>query len=241
MVPFAPADAPRASQFREAYGLDLTVMLAGPWDGGDHLSTNGKVTLYRAEPPPAAEPAFTPHTVEDEAVYFGNSAGWPDTTAGASLHRALRDNGSAAANWFADTPTPGDAHLRFAYWKSLELPNTGAGSGDNDDPDGDGISNILEFSFGTAPFSPDNSAAVLPSLITQPGLSGSTDLVFTWTRPLRIPGVTYTVQQSSELAAWTPVPDTFVAATATTETRQAVVSNTGQPSRFLRLHVNITP
>ena len=241
VVPFAPSDAVRAPQFREAYGLDLTVVLAGPWDGGDHLRTNGKVTLYRAEPPPAAEPGFFPHTIEDEAAYFGNSAGWPDTTAGSSLHRALRDNGGTAANWFADAPTPGDSHLRFAYWKSLHLPTTGPGSGDDDDPDGDRISNALEFSFRTAPFIADNPAVVLPSLTTQPGVAGSTDLIFAYTRPLRIPGVTYTVQNSADLTAWTAVPETQLSTTATTETRRATVSNGGQPRLFLRLSVNITP
>ncbi|HEX2749602.1 MAG TPA: lamin tail domain-containing protein, partial [Verrucomicrobiales bacterium] len=56
VVPFAPSDTTRANSFRSTYGITESVVLAGPWDGSDHLSTNGKVTLYRAEASPVTEP-----------------------------------------------------------------------------------------------------------------------------------------------------------------------------------------
>jgi len=38
-----------ANAFRSTYAIDESVLLAGPWDGSDHLTTNGTVTLYRAD------------------------------------------------------------------------------------------------------------------------------------------------------------------------------------------------
>jgi CotH kinase protein/Lamin Tail Domain/Chitobiase/beta-hexosaminidase C-terminal domain len=241
VVPFAPGDAARASLFRATYGIDESILLAGPWDGSDHLGTNGTVRLYRAEPPPAAEPGFIPHTIEDESDYIGTGSGWPETTAGASLNRAVSDHGSAPANWAAAPPTPGSIRLDFAAWKALHFPNGGAGSGDHDDPDHDGLDNAIEFALRTPPRTAGSLTSVLAGVTSQPAAGGTTDYHFTYTRPLDIPGVTYTVEKSADFLTWTPVPDNQAGTTFTTETRRATVNSSGHRRLFLRLNVTIVP
>lgn len=236
VTPFAPNDTAKADAFRSAYGLGLSVVFAGPWDTGDHLSTNGKVTLYRAETPPPAEPYFIPLTIEDESNYRGTGNGWPDTTAGASLNRLLRGNASAPGSWFADTPTPGNEHLRFGYWKSVQFPAGGPGSGDHDDPENDGLDNTLEFALRTNPLSPDNFSGIMPAVSTEGGACR-----FTYTRPLDHPGVDYAVEASPDLTSWTPVADVQTAVTATAETRRATIDAAGLGRLFLRLNVTVAP
>ena len=241
LVPFSPADAVRAGNFRATYGIDSSVPLAGPWNSGDQLSTHGKVTLYRAEPSPANGSSFIPYTIEDEINYLGNTAPWPDTTAGLSLQRNIRQSGSSAASWFADLPTPGDQHLSSAYWKTLYFPTGGNGSNDHDDPDLDSLDNTLEFAFGTLPQASNDPAAVLPSISSQANVSGGVDYFFTWTRPRNIRGVTYTVQKSTDLRDWTTLPHTLVGTTQTTETHRASINSAGQTRILMKLLIIITP
>jgi hypothetical protein len=216
-------------------------VLAGPWDGSDHLTTNGEVTLYRAEAPPATEPFFVPMTVEDQVNYRGSTEGWPDTTTGNTLNRGVRDYGSNAANWISAPPTPGNVIIGYAAWKSMMFPGGGPGSGDHDDPDQDGFENALEYVLGLPPLTANSTAALLPQFTRQPGAGGTTDYLFTFTRPLTIPGVTCTVQKSSDLITWTNVADVPVSSTATTETRQATVNSATTGRIYLRLNVSIAP
>jgi hypothetical protein len=75
--------------------------------------------------------------------------------------------------------------------------------GDNADPDSDGVANILEYAFGMNPTSPDVS--LLPS-IGRFQLNGASYLTITF-RKLHATGtgVTYTVQESSNLLGWNAV------------------------------------
>ena len=241
VTPFALSETAKVNAFRAAYNIDASVVLTGPWDGSDHLTTNGELRLYRAEPSPPAEPGFIPLTLEDEVAYFGNTAGWPNTTAGSSLNRTVRENGSIPANWSAAAPTPGNLIPNFAAWKAQYFPGGGPGSGDHDDPDKDGLDNALEFTLGTPPLTV-TSPSVLPTVTSAPGAGGSTDFQFTYTRPLNVPGVTYNVQRSSDMATWTGVSDSQISVTATTETRRAIVNlPAGDPRIYLRLNLSIAP
>jgi hypothetical protein len=179
--------------------------------------------------------------VEDEVNYLGNSGGWPDTTTGSSLNRTNAGNGNLVSNWTAAAPTPGNMIMNYAAWKTLYFPGGGAGSADHEDPDQDGFDNVLEFAFGLSPLVANAASAVLPQVTSQPGAGGSTDFLFTYTRPLSAPGVTYTVQQSSNLSAWTPVADFGVGSTATTETRRSTVNSTAGTRLYFRLNVTIAP
>lgn len=134
----------------------------------------------------------------------------------------------------------GSVHLRFALWKSLYFPNGGAGSGNQDDVDSDGLTTTLEFALRTSPLSPDN-ATVLPALSSAPNGGGGTDYHFTYTRPLHISGVTYTVQMATSLTEWTALPDYQIGATSTTGTRRATLNSAGIDRVFLRLNVTIAP
>ncbi len=241
VTPFAPSETAKVNAFRAAYGIDASVALTGPWDGSDHLTANGEVRLYRAEPSPPAEPGFFPLTIEDESEYLGAGSGWPDTTAGASLNRAIPGNGSVATNWTAAPPTPGNVTLKFAGWKALYFPGGGPGSGDHDDPDKDGLDNALEFALGGHPLNA-GGPVILPTVTRQPGPGGTVDFQFTYTRPLNVPGATFTVQRSANMTAWTTVPDNQISATAVAETRRAVVTLTaGERRLYLRLNVTIAP
>ncbi len=239
---FALSETAKADAFRAAYGLDGSVGLTGPWDGGDHLTTNGEIRLYRAEPSPAGEPEFIPLTLEDEVLYRGNTGGWPDSTAGSSLNRAVPEFGNLAANWTAAPPTPGYLPATdYASWKSQYFPAGGPGSGDHDDPDKDGLDNALEFALRAHPLAP-TSPSVLPVVTSQPAAGGSTEFHFTYTRPLHAPGVTFLVQHSSNLTGWTGAPDVAISATAVSETRRAVILlPAGQERIYLRLNVSIAP
>jgi hypothetical protein len=241
VTPFALSETAKADAFRAAYGLGAGVALAGPWDGSDHLTTNGEVRLYRAEPSPVGEPGFIPLTLEDEVIYRGNSGGWPDTSAGSSLNRSVRENGNLAANWSAAAPTPGDMIVQnFAAWKAHYFPGGGTGSGDHDDPDKDGLDNALEFALGGHPLA-SNSPSLLPTVTSQPA-GGGQEFQFTFTRPLQAPGVTYQVQHSTDLNAWSTATDSPISSTAATETRRAIITApAGQSRIYLRLNVIIAP
>ena len=117
----------------------------------------------------------------------------------------------------------------------------GPGSGDHDDPDKDGLDNALEFALGGHPLNA-GGPVILPTVTRQPGPGGTVDFQFTYTRPLNVPGATFTVQRSANMTAWTTVPDNQISATAVAETRRAVVTLTaGERRLYLRLNVTIAP
>jgi CotH kinase protein/Lamin Tail Domain/Chitobiase/beta-hexosaminidase C-terminal domain len=240
VTPFSTSETAKAASFRATYGIDTAVVLTGPWNGSDHLGTPGTVRLLRAEPPPAAEPGFIPLSLEDEAVYSGLGSGWPDTTAGASLNRASRDYGGLAASWFSGAPTPGNARLGYAYWKSILFPAGGAASAGLADPDKDGLDNAMEFALKTDPLLADGAPA-LPAVTSQAAFAGSTDFHFTYHRPLEHTGVSYTVEKSINLTNWIPVPDAPVSTATGRETRRATVNAPPSVSRlYFRLSVVVT-
>lgn len=102
------------------------------------------------------------------------------------------------------------------------------------DPDGDGMNNLLEYALGGDP-----NAADAPS--REPVLStdaNRTTLSLTYTRNLSATDVTLQVREAStpSAASWTPVTDTAISATSTTETRRASIPINPAGS-FLRLEV----
>lgn len=238
---FAPSETAKVAAFRSTYSIDAGVPLAGPWNASDQLGTNGDVILYRAESPPATEPGYYPLTVEDEVDYLGNTGGWPDTTTGYSLNRTNREDGNAAANWSPALPTPGATVMSFPLWKTFHFPAGGPDATDHADPDHDGMDNLLEYALQSQPAT-RTGLEVLPVITSQPAPGGGTEFQFTYTRPLGVPGISYTIQRSPDMTAWTPVTDTLLSTTPTTETRRATLTLAPSERRaFLRLHVTVVP
>ncbi|NLF32491.1 MAG: hypothetical protein GX591_16570, partial [Planctomycetes bacterium] len=98
----------RAAAFRTAYAIDESVVLVGGWTG--NLSNGGeRLELQRPDTPPAEEPYYTPHVIED-AVDYNDKAPWPVTPDGGgdSLHRnAGTAWGGDPLSWTAAAPSPG--------------------------------------------------------------------------------------------------------------------------------------
>lgn len=120
VVPFDPDDPLNAATleaFRQAYGIDRTVRMIGPYPGS--LANAGeRIKLMRPDEPPIDEPTFTPYLIEDQ-VGYNDKAPWPEEAdgAGQSLNRLGRDRfGDDPASWAAAKPTPGFASI---------LPQTG--------------------------------------------------------------------------------------------------------------------
>ncbi|HPS00037.1 MAG TPA: lamin tail domain-containing protein [Candidatus Sumerlaeota bacterium] len=106
--PAAPENAALLTSFCNTYSIPTTSPLVGPYGGrldnsGEHLQ------LQRPGQPPADEPGFTPHLIEDE-MHYSNKAPWPDSADGGgdSLNRVGPTLwGIPALDWMSANPTPG--------------------------------------------------------------------------------------------------------------------------------------
>jgi hypothetical protein len=96
------------------------------------------------------------------------------------------------------------------------------------DPDGDGASNLLEMSLATGPLDP-NSRPVLS--VTAP--------TFTFTRLRQTLGLDYTIEESTDCMAWTPIAVALqvISQSDTTETVRAALPQSNATKRFLRLRI----
>ncbi len=113
-VSFAPNRSTQANPFREAYGIDRSVPLAGPYLG--RLSNaRGVVRIQRPLEPRPSESYFTPYVTIDE-IMFDSRLPWPTSPNGTG-HTLTRTNphalGNFASSWDAGTPTPGRTDLRL--------------------------------------------------------------------------------------------------------------------------------
>lgn len=129
--------------------------------------------------------------------------------------------------WEGQTPLPAGATqslnvikaVTYATW-AAENNLTGPGSAAGEDYDGDGISNLEEFALGLNP----REAAVItlaatPALLARPGLprviltgtGQEQKLRVEYPRRIADPGLTYTVQFSSDLVNWSNATETAAA------------------------------
>ncbi len=245
VVPFAPIETAKVNAFRAAYGITAAVPLLGPWSSGDQLGLSDRVVLYRAGPPPPAEPGYFPLLTEDE-THYANSAGWPAANGGASLNRrGTASLGDLATSWKNDVPSPGGLGPTYAQWRTYWFPGAAAGSAfDDDDPDNDFAPNKLEYSRGTGPLLAESQLSLAPTL-SRAGPGPGTNYVFTFTRPTDRPGAQFRVQQSDNLGLglWSYVNDVLVSTALEIETRTVTIpinANT-PPALFLRLEIIVTP
>jgi pectate lyase len=120
----------------------------------------------------------------------------------------------------------------FASWIAAQ-GLTGPDAAPDADYDGDGLSNAFEFATGTSPIAVDASA---PLTFTSSG----DDLVFRFTHPLGLLGVTYHVETSTDLVNWAPSGVAPVVESTTENAETLAVSfPAGQPEFFVRLAVTL--
>jgi len=127
----------------------------------------------------------------------------------------------------------------YAQWRDDNLAGESLNS-PNDDPDHDGVSNLLEFVFGTSPSLASLVPSTPTSLVT---ISGQTYLQIFIPR-LRNRLATFTVEVSSDLNQWTS-GDTYTAEVSNTAealvVRDKTATGPGLPRRFMRLKAVIQP
>ena len=111
IVSFDPSDAVKLDDFRGAYGIGSEVTVLG--NSADSLNDLGDlIQLQRPDAPPADDPLYVPHVIEDEVDYLST---WHATADGLgdSLNRTARTAwGNDASSWTAEPPTPGTAALQ---------------------------------------------------------------------------------------------------------------------------------
>ena len=145
---------------------------------------------------------------------------------------AATNLGGSSGNSIEASATPLPA---FNLWIAGYFPGVSdpAVVGPAGDPDHDGLPNLLEYFLGTGPNQPD-PAGTLTSIP-----DGHGNLVLTFRMAKNLAGVTYAIQQSTDLATWT---DTGVTAAQTADQgayldMQATVPQGGARRLFLRLVV----
>jgi hypothetical protein len=153
------------------------------------------------------------------------------------LDRAGRHGYALVPVAIASTPDT----ATYAGWRSesfagSDLAND-AISGPAADPDGAGVTNLQRFGFGLAARGPVANPVTLGTVST----AGQTYLTLSFNRRAEAPGLTYTVEASTDLATWAPVPGlTYTAGTPARVTAQDTVpiGTPGIARRFLRVRVS---
>ncbi|MCA9216755.1 MAG: lamin tail domain-containing protein, partial [Planctomycetales bacterium] len=115
VVSFQPNRSTQANPFREAFGIDKSVKLVGPYVG--HLNDRqGTVRLEKPLPPPADAPYLSPFAILDE-VDFTSRSPWPESTSGTgdSLTRQNAKFGNSPENWIGKSPSPGTSDLTIRW------------------------------------------------------------------------------------------------------------------------------
>ncbi len=131
-----------------------------------------------------------------------------------SVGNAIHDPWLTFGSGGADIDAVGaiGVHTTFGDWPALEaLPPLGRA--ETSDPDGDGVPNLLEYAFGLVPWVRDaGEAAHRPAVLEQ---DGQTYLEMHFRRDERAVDLTYEVQVSSCLSAWTTIAQSTGGATTT--------------------------
>lgn len=137
---------------------------------------------------------------------------------------------ASAPSGIASATTPA-ANL-YAAWNSGIAWNGADGSA-NADPDRDGLPNLLEYALAANPL----ASTPAPSVRIASGLPSRLALDFT---RIADPALTYTVEASSDLAAWTPVWTSTGAQNLAGPVAVADAADlASNPRRFLRLKITL--
>jgi hypothetical protein len=129
--------------------------------------------------------------------------------------------------------------MTFAAWRTANFggdAGNDAVSGPGADPDGCGLTNLARYAFALPARGPVASPVV-------PGTAetiGGRVLTLTFSRRSDAADLNYTVEASTDLVTWLPVPDhTYTPGTPATVTAEDIVplTATSAPRRFLRLRI----
>ena len=152
----------------------------------------------------------------------------------------VRESQAGNASFLAATPVERTFNVTasLSSWlidqnfTSQEIANT-ALTGPNADYDKDGIANLVEYALGLNPKAASTTG--LPEVART-----STEWTFTYTRPAARTDVTYVVQCSSNLGAWTDVTTThtLVSTANGVQIWRATVPTSGNANCFFRLRVS---
>ena len=155
---------------------------------------------------------------EDEAgeIYFGMK-----TNSGV----LQLDGGLPAGGLFKFMPT--SAVSRFDSWLATHFPTNPAGQyvDPNGDLDGDGITNQIEYAYGFNPKAFDSAADTAFTLAIAPAAGGAQDLTVTFRRDSLATDLTYQLQASSDLTAWTTIAQSTAGTPANGQNGGTVVSD----------------
>lgn len=135
---------------------------------------------------------------------------------------------------YSGAPTDTYAAWRTSSFSGADLTND-AISGPNADPDGCGLTNYARYAFNLAP----RGAVGAPVILDTVGEGAARVLRLTFPRRAMATDLSYSVEASTDLVAWTPVPgQTYAPGTPSTVTAQdSVALGAGPTRRFLRIRV----
>lgn len=173
--------------FQVRYGNDPNVRIAGEFSG--NLSNSGEIITL---------------TDKDGAVIwsfaYNNKSPWPLLNAGLGSSIVLNN----PARHPAPDPSLG------SNWRASAAPNGAPGLADSFpipanpllDDDGDGISNLLEYLFGSNPGDPASKSG--PVVVYEPGAGGAPGTIrLDVPRSSSADGFTWTIETSTDLTQWT--------------------------------------
>lgn len=226
-----------ASEVGELYAADSTnfapVVSAAspaPVQAGSPATLDGTVTDDGLPNPPAAVTALWEKVSGPGNVTFGNASAVDTTaaadTAGTYVLRLTASDGAAtgaAQVTLTITQPPG-----YASW-AAGIAWGAADSSATADPDGDGLANLLEYALGGSPLMAMDAPA--PAV----DISGlRVQISFLHARA----EMTYTVQGSSDLSAWSDISYPPVPVGQIQTVLDTVDMGAAHPRRFLRLKVS---
>ena len=204
--------------FRDTFGITTSVPLIGPATDGPLNNLNGTVRLQKG----LDEDGSDQVTADD--VRYQSTLPWPIVTGGSSLTRnGAIDFGNFSSSWNAAPPTPGRM-LKTESYQSWASKN-GIGLEDLD-PDGDSLSNLLEFSLGTDPNSPDEFASLFRI---------DPDGTVSFTRHINHSGVTLEFQTSTDLKTWVTRETVVSELSGSIQTRKFTLNLSETSKTFWRL------
>ncbi len=209
----------------------VSIAATPPVSVGANATLDATVTDDGLPNPPSAVTTLWEKVSGPGSVTFGNASA-VDTSvtadaAGTYVLRLRADDG--AATGAAQVTLTVTAPAGYASW-AAGIAWAGADSAATADPDGDGLANLLEYALGGSPVS--NASTPVPSVQTSgPRLQ----LSFLRARA----ELTYTVQGSPDLSAWSEISYLPVATGQIQTVSDNVDSGASNPRRFLRLRITL--
>lgn len=124
----------------------------------------------------------------------------------------------------------------YNSWRASKPAMVGTSGEPGEDADGDGIKNLHEYAFGGDPLVPDAAHAGYPKII-----SSGENPTLAFQRDLTRTDLNYTVETSTNLTDWEPLPTSVSQLQGMIETQVAHIPESPSTTRFYRVQVTRTP